>query len=714
MTGPGFTADNRTARGRSLFPRCLLLLLFACVLLCGCGQKAPPDPEPDGEAESAETEATDPAPTCTIVRGDNSDKAVTEAAVSLRKLLEALGIEADIKTDWVKRGEDMVRFPNEILIGPTNRPESEELYGRMEGAEPPYDYLITVGDVNRIAAPDETVGEAAAVFAGEYAAWLRDGAEPGVKELEKVHRFPADGMTLFGADLSEWAVVVPPEYTAEEREDALALADWFYRASGRRVPVSDSRGTAPHAILIGTASPLTPRSDDLSCAVRWDGEDLHIGGGNYWADCRALYRFLVYDALGSDGEFSLPEQPVRDAVLPDEELADTSLNRFFSLSAWCTSGDPYDTEALVRQTAEAGFTKISVAGIHDAKLARSMMKWCAVWDLEILWTGVSWENFGEAAWRSVEKAMDAPHVWGLYLCDEPNASAFPALAGCVETMAGLTDQTAFINLFPMYANETQLGTPTYREHVERFFDTVNPRWASVDIYPCNKSGLYDGYMENLSIVADACRTRNVPFSVYLQSVSFAASKRTPSEKDLEWQTWCIRSFGASEAIYFTYMTPYSSAEDFKPALIDHDLNPTDRWYAAQKINGEFAALDDAFARYPESLGAFTLNAGTNAKNAFMRFAPQIDFSGVISELDSASPLLAGCFTDGAGGYAFTLVNCENLQKDLPASVRVKTASGGSLTVWQNGVSFEAAPDADGFVSLTLDSGEGVFCEVRNP
>ena len=83
-----------------------------------------------------------------------------------------------------------------------------------------------------------------------------------------------------------------------------------------------------------------------------------------------------------------------------------------------------------------------------------MMKWCAVWDLEILWTGVSWENFGEAAWRSVEEAMDAPHVWGLYLCDEPNASAFPALAGCVETMSGLTDQTAFINLFPMYANET--------------------------------------------------------------------------------------------------------------------------------------------------------------------------------------------------------------------------------------------------------------------
>ncbi len=688
----------------------MLLSLFLILLLplAGCRKEETVETTDVEESEVLPDTPSAP-PSCTIVRGDDSDKAVTNAAVALRKLLEEEGIEADIKTDWVKRGEEITRFPNEILIGPTNRPESGELYEKLTGAEPPYDYLITVGAVNRIAAPDETIGEAAAAFAREYAAWIRGEEQYEVKDMEKVHHFPADGMTLFGLGLSEWAIVYPASYTAEQRADMEALADWFYRASGVRVPASAEKGGAPHAILVGTASPLTPKSRDLSYLVRWDGVDLHIGGSSYWADCRALYQELIYGALGSDYELSMPENPPVAVTLADAEEGDPSLNRFYSVSAWCTSGDSYDTEALVRQTAEAGFTKISVAGIRDPKLCRNIMKWCAIWDLEILWTGVGWDSFTADVYRSVESAMDAPHVWGLYLCDEPNSSAFPALARCVETMGGLTEQTAFINLFPMYANETQLGNPTYREHVEQFFDTVKPRWASVDIYPCNVSGLYGGYMENLAIVADACRAREVPFSVYLQSVSFAASKRTPSEKDLEWQTWCIRSFGASETIYFTYMTPYSTAEDFKPALIDHELQPTARWFAAQKINGEFAALDAAFARYPKNLGTFTVNAGSGDKTAFMRFGGQIDFGAVIQEVDSASPLLFGCFTNGADGYAFTVVNCENLQKDIPAELRLKT--NASLTVWQNGASSRLDPDAEGFVSLTLENGEGVFCEV---
>ena len=703
--------------GRLPLAALITAVLSLALLLAGCRGENREEAAEGGSGSPApeqETIGADRPLSCTIVRGDASDKAVTDAAVALRKLLQEAGLEADIKTDWVKRGEEITRFPNEILIGPTNRPESEELYEKLNGAEVPYDYLITVGTVNRIAAPDDTIGEAAAVFAREYAAWvsarIRGEEQYEVKDMEKVHQFPGAGMTLFGLDLSGWAMVYPEEYTTEQRADMEALADWFYRASGVRVPASTERGGSPHAILVGTASPLTPKSPDLSYLVRWDGEDLHIGGSSYWADCRALYRELIYGALGSDYDLTVPEHPPVSVALQDMEEGDPSLNRFFSVSGWCTSGDSYDTEALVRQTAEAGFTKISVAGIRDPQLCRNMMKWCAIWDLEILWTGVGWDSFSADVFRSVESAMDAPHVWGLYLCDEPNSSAFPALAGCVETMGALTDQTAFINLFPMYANQTQLGNPTYREHVEQFFDTVHPRWASVDIYPCNTSGLYDGYMENLAIVADACRRRDVPFSVYLQSVSFAASKRTPSEADLEWQTWCIRSFGASEAIYFTYMTPYSTAEDFKPALIDHDLQPTARWYAAQKINGEFAALDEAFSRYPKNLGVFSVNAKTNPKkNAFMRFGGQLDFSEVIREIDSASPLLFGCFTDGREGYAFTVVNCEDLQKDIPAEVRLKTEA--PLTVWQNGGSSRLDPDAEGFVSLHLDSGEGVFCEV---
>ncbi len=677
-----------------------LLLFLLAVLLVSPSCEKKPEPE---AGPAAETEAEEGIPedfVCTIVRGDESSGAVTDAAVALRKLLESRGLTVDIKTDWVKRGEEIKRFPNEILVGPTNRPESEALYSRFRDAAEPFDYLITVGEENCIAATDEAILGAAEVFADAYIRRLKT-SEEGIMDLMQKHVFPAAGMTLYGARIGDWSIVCPPEYTDEERADLERIADLFYRLTGERM-----KENAAHSILVGTASPLTPRDYDLGYLVEYDGRDLHIGGGNPWADLRALYQGLLSGALGTDGGLGIPENPPADLTLAEGEFPDLAKHRAFSISGWCTSGDAYDSEALVRQTAEAGFTKISVAGIRDKALCRNLMRWCAIWDLEMLWTGVSWDGFGEAVWKGLGDAVNAPHVWGLYLCDEPNSSIFGGLAFAVKEMRAVTDQVPFINLFPMYANEQQLGNPTYREHVREFFETVSPPWASVDIYPCNTRGLWDGYMENIEVVARECRERGVPFSVYLQSVSFAASKRTPSEKDLEWQTWCIRSFGASEAIYFTYMTPYSSAEDFKPALIDHDLQPTERWYAAKKINAEFAALDDAFARYPENLGAFTVN---DSRAPYMKFSGQLDFSAVLPVIETEGRVLFGGFTDGAGGYAFTAVNCEDLQKDKGATVRVK--AGGDVVLWQNGEAKRLAPDAEGFISFSMENGEGVFCEI---
>ena len=351
--------------GRLPLAALITAVLSLALLLAGC--------RGENREEAAESRSGSPAPeeetigadrplSCTIVRGDASDKAVTDAAVALRKLLQEAGLEADIKTDWVKRGEEISRFPNEILIGPTNRPESEELYEKLNGAEVPYDYLITVGTVNRIAAPDDTIGEAAAVFAREYAAWVKGEEQYEVKDMEKVHQFPGAGMTLFGLDLSGWAIVYPEEYTTEQRADMEALADWFYRASGVRVPASTERGGFPHAILVGAASPLTPKSRDLSYLVRWDGEDLHIGGSSFWADCRALYRELIYGALGSDYDLTVPEHPPVSVALQDTEEGDPSLNRFFSVSGWCTSGGTRVSSASGRRRASPAATPTPCSG----------------------------------------------------------------------------------------------------------------------------------------------------------------------------------------------------------------------------------------------------------------------------------------------------------------------------------------------------------------
>ena len=560
-----------------------------------------------------------------------------------------------------------------------------------------------------IAAETEPTSAEAEQTAAE-AAEPTAAAEPENTEQEECR------MTLFGIPLGQWTLVYSENYAYKDILDIRAFAKLLSQLSGQTVSAADKQPETGHSVLLGRSSPLTPRTDDLSYIVRWDGENLHIGGNSFWADCRALYNELIYGALGADYALNPPENPPEDVTLADRDVSDPSHSRAYSISAWCTSGDAFDTEELVRQAAEAGFSKVNISGASDVKLCRDLMKWCAIYDLEILWSGagVSASNMTRQSWEEQKYILTAPHVWGIYLCDEPSSSQFESLAESVEKFGEYTDKVAFINLFPTYASAKQLGNPTYQAHVDEFFRTVPVTWASVDHYPLNSSGLNGDYMTNLEIVAAACQKYRVPFSVYLQSVSFVSWKRTPSERDLEWQLWCIRSFGAAEAIYFTYMTPYSTAEDFKDALIDHNRERTDRWYAAQRVNGEFAALDGAFARYPTWLGAFTLGADQTSSSRldYMRFDGQYDFSAVIPEISSENLLLFGCFTNAEGKYAFSVVNCEELLKaSRTASARIKT--NAPVTLWQNGASSRLEPDADGYVSVELACGEGVFCEIGN-
>lgn len=60
----------------------------------------------------------------TIVRSDTDSRAV-KAAISLRKaIIEATGVELELATDFVKRGEEAPSGTREILVGRTNRAES--------------------------------------------------------------------------------------------------------------------------------------------------------------------------------------------------------------------------------------------------------------------------------------------------------------------------------------------------------------------------------------------------------------------------------------------------------------------------------------------------------------------------------------------------------------------------------------------------------------
>ncbi len=379
-------------------------------------------------------------------------------------------------------------------------------------------------------------------------------------------------------------------------------------------------------------------------------------------------------------------------------------------AAWMISAVPMTSERQFAEVAEAGFTIVILCRPEGEELLQNYISWMEKYGLRALWYDAKLRLGSYTG--EMDDYVFSPVTWGHMLCDEPNSSRFGELAAMyADYTAKAPGKVAFINLFPIYANAEQLGSPDYPTHVQDFLTTVHPAYLSVDVYPMDRDGIGSYYFDNLDKFATPCRQAGIPFAVYIQSVSFHHVKRIPSGAEMRWQAWCVLSFGATNIEYFTYRTPDSNAEVFLPALIDRDNSKTSRWYAAGEINRELAAMEDTFVRY-ENLGAFTHRG--EAAGDFARFENQYTDFAPLQEIDCDTPLLIGAFREKDGaGYGFTAVNLTDPGKEaLPISVRFRLQKGYNAVLWQKGEATPLSVDADGYISCTLDCGEGVFVEVK--
>lgn len=70
-----------------------------------------------------------------------------------------------------------------------------------------------------------------------------------------------------------------------------------------------------------------------------------------------------------------------------------------------------------------------------------------------------------------------------------------------------------------YANEQQLGTKTYQEHVDLFINEVPVQLLSFDHYPVIGDSLRPEWYQNLEIFSEAARKANKPFWAFALAVA---------------------------------------------------------------------------------------------------------------------------------------------------------------------------------------------------
>jgi len=281
----------------------------------------------------------------------------------------------------------------------------------------------------------------------------------------------------------------------------------------------------------------------------------------------------------------------------------------------------------------------------------------------------------------IERVKKHPAMEAYYIVDEPGAGAFEGLGKLVAYLRERDpSHLAYINLFPTYASEAQLGVradaaerakvghPTdlagvgpgdktvlaYREHLMRFIEIVKPDLISYDHYHFFRE--HDGpqYFLNLALIRAAALEAGKPFLNIIQASTLEKVWRLPNAAEMRFLIFTTMAYGGRGISYFTYWGPASYGglyQDGKAAPLAGDVAALNA--EIEKLGPALLALDSlaVYQTGPLPLGAVALPADAPVRVA-------------------GGELVLGLFGRGARPSAFMVVN-RSYRAEAEASVEVR-------------------------------------------
>lgn len=193
----------------------------------------------------------------------------------------------------------------------------------------------------------------------------------------------------------------------------------------------------------------------------------------------------------------------------------------------------------------------------------------------------------------IDRVKNHPALYSYFITDEPSAAAFPQLARIVAYLRERDPaHLAYINLFPTYATNEQLGTEgdtvtAYKEHLRLYLEIVKPDLISYDHYQFAVGGDTDQYFLNLALVREAALNAGLPFLNIVQACTWApGAMRVPKGDEVRYLVYTSLAYGAQGISYYVYCHP---GHEGGIAHLE-DCSPTPLYYVLSKLNREFVAI----------------------------------------------------------------------------------------------------------------------------
>jgi hypothetical protein len=191
----------------------------------------------------------------------------------------------------------------------------------------------------------------------------------------------------------------------------------------------------------------------------------------------------------------------------------------------------------------------------------------------------------------VDRVRAHPALYAYYITDEPSAAAFPGLGKLVAHLRERDPaHVAYINLFPTYASNEQLGTTgdvatAYDAYLRQFLDVVRPGLLSYDHYQFYKGRDTDQYFLNLAMARRAAQGAGVPFLNIVQAAAWQPEVRVPDADETRYLLYTTLAYGAQGVSYYVYGAP-----GHEGGVAAADGTPTPIYAALKTLNPEFVAV----------------------------------------------------------------------------------------------------------------------------
>jgi hypothetical protein len=262
------------------------------------------------------------------------------------------------------------------------------------------------------------------------------------------------------------------------------------------------------------------------------------------------------------------------------------------VSYW--SGDMPLTDALAQQMVDGGFNlvwcwekELDVAQRHGLRAQLKDKERDGLLSLESLDNPAKRKQIDALTTRVCKH----PALYSYFIKDEPQAAQFPALGRLVGYLRQRDPaHLAYINLFPTYANNEQLGTKgdtvtAYREHLRQYIDVVKPSLLSYDHYQFETTGDSDQYFLNLALMREAAVQAGIPFLNTVQVSSWMPSVRVPTGDEVRYLVYTTLAYGAQGISYFVYYHP-----DCRGGIVRAEGTPTPLYDVLKSLNRQFVAI----------------------------------------------------------------------------------------------------------------------------